>query len=200
VEDLAQWFRDPQGVKDSTTVAWFNLPSIPPLTINNPMNYAPSGGSTERITMTGQGNWNAGYSVSFKESSTLLSTMALLWADLDKDFKYLDWPTAEVKGAECGLYLCVKEFDTKVVNGKVIETSKETPWTRDKGSYQVLGGPRDDPLVNQNLLDIDLGKTQRTNLQIVVPGKSLNGPFSITQAGVCGLIYYINKSLDDGTL
>jgi hypothetical protein len=43
-------------------------------------------------------------------------------------------------------------------------------------------------------------KTPRTGLRMVTTEDSPNGPFNITQAGVCGLVYHIHKALDDGSV
>jgi hypothetical protein len=198
VPDLAQWFQDPDGVKEAVDISYFNLPTLPDpqLTINNPVDYSASNNSTERITMTGRSNWNAGYCIDFKNSSTLLGTMALLWADLDSNFKYPNWAQADVKGAECALYLCIKEFETKIINGQLTKSSKEVDWTRDRNSYQIVSGKPDNSSMNENLRDPDLDELTRTDLQLVASGKR----FAISQAGVAGLIDYINKAFDDGTL
>jgi hypothetical protein len=81
--------------------------------------------------MSAQSNWNAGFSASFRDMPTLINSMALLWADLDKDFKYRDWANTPVKATECVLHLCVKKFETKVVSGRVFGSSKEVPMISD---------------------------------------------------------------------
>jgi hypothetical protein len=127
--------------------------------------------------------------------------MALMWADLDQGNKYVDWPNAHVMASECGLYLCVKEFITNVSNGTTQETSTEIASTRAISSYQVIGAPPQTTLAIVNLMDKNLS-TQRTDLEIQLPDgtTSPQGPFNISQAGVCGLIQAITKAFDDGTL
>jgi hypothetical protein len=125
--------------------------------------------------------------------------MALIWADLDADYKYPDWLNADVKAAGCGLYLCVKEFYTLVTDGQLKEKTKEVDWTRLPESYQVIDDSTKSKSVHGNLHDLDLGKTKRTDLLLGIPRKSSN-MFAMTQAGVCGLIEYISKAFDDGTL
>ncbi|OCK99405.1 uncharacterized protein K441DRAFT_652915 [Cenococcum geophilum 1.58] len=197
VADLAALFRDPNGVQTSTNITWYLLPHG--LNINNPNDYTVANGSKERITMTGQANWNAGHTIKFKNSSTLLATMSLLWADLDENDEYPDWPNANIKATECGLYLCVKEFQTNMTNGTISETSKEISSSRDPSSYlRKKDGPQDTDY--HNLLDNPLD-VERTDLEIKMPdGSPPHEPFRMNQAGVCGLIYYVAKAFDDGTL
>ncbi|KAJ9604209.1 hypothetical protein H2200_011043 [Cladophialophora chaetospira] len=202
--DLARRFGDPDGVQGAVNLTWKNLPNKPAeLTINNPDNYDPPGSSIERITMTGLANWAPPWSISFTNSSTLLATMSLLWADLDEDNRYPDWPNTHVLGEECGLYLCVKRFDTAVVNGTVTQNSTEVSSKRKIASYQQLGAIPESTLVYPNLWDPDLDTIKRTDLEIELPEvlqSSGDRSFSITQAGVCGLINEVNKALDDGTM
>jgi len=183
-------------VQTSTNITWYLLPHG--LNINNPNDYTVANGSKERITMTGQANWNAGYTIKFKNSSTLLATMSLLWADLDENDEYPHWPNANIKATECGLYLCVKEFQTNMTNGTISETSKEISSSRDPSSYlRKKDGPQDTDFYH-DLLDNPLD-VERTDLEIKMPDGS-HEPFRMNQAGVCGLIYYIAKAFDDGTL
>jgi hypothetical protein len=94
-----------------------------------------------------------------------------------------------------------KEFTTSVSNGKTKETSTEIASTRAINSYQVKEAPPQTTLVIENLMDTDL-TTKKADLEIQLPDgtTSLQGPFNINQAGVCGLIQAITKPFDDGTL
>jgi hypothetical protein len=174
---------------------------MPNATINNPVDYVMDN-STDRITMSVQSNWNAGYSASFKTMPTLLNSLALLWADLDKD-RYTDWANVPIQAAECALYLCVKEFNTTIQGGQVKEFSQEVSWTRAPNSYQLVNAPQNNTNTTliQNLLDTNLATTQRTDLQLLSPSRYLpKGPFNISQAGIGGLVYYIDRAFDDRTL
>jgi hypothetical protein len=152
--------------------------------------------------MTTQSNTGALTSNSFKNMTTLLNSMSFLWADLDNDFRYSNWTNVSIQATECALYLCVKEFNTRVTSGKVLESSNEVSWARDKDSYQVVNPSRQmNSTSNANLLDDNLDEIERTDLRLLSLGGHLpKGPFNISQAGVGGLIYYIDRALDDRTL
>ncbi|KAI9657440.1 MAG: hypothetical protein M1821_003122 [Bathelium mastoideum] len=196
--DQASWFQDPKGVVGGANITWFKLPGNG-LNMNNPNNYAFSNGSTERITMSGQVNRDPNKSISFTNSSTLLFSMAVMWADLDKDYTYSNWPTTNFTARECGLYLCVKEFQSSVVNGTLNEMARETASTRDASSYQVVGSPPQPSLKIESLYDSNASVT-RSDLRIQAPNNAQFKNVSISQAGVRGLIWYVKHAFDDGSM
>lgn len=71
---LASWFQDPDGVKLSVPLKWYDLPTSPTMTINNPVDYETDK-STERIIMTAQCSWSAQNSRSFWTTPTFLSSI-----------------------------------------------------------------------------------------------------------------------------
>ena len=168
--------------------------------MNNPDNYNFNDGSTERITMSGQANWDPTQSISFKSSSTFLFSMSVMWADLNKDFTYPDWPRAKISATECGLYLCIKELSTDTKNGTLTETSKEIAATREVGSYQDIGAPTEQSLEIRALYD----DAKRSDLQIRMPHDSLSlshfDYVNVSQSAIKGLIWYFNNAFDDGSL
>ncbi|KAL9617807.1 MAG: hypothetical protein Q9160_007412 [Pyrenula sp. 1 TL-2023] len=197
--DGANLFQDPKGVLGRVNLTTYHIPKTG-LFINNPVNYTFSNGSTERLTMTALANYNAGYSVTFQNSSTLLFSFQAIWSDLDEHYRYVDWgaPNAKVLATECGLYLCIKEFDTAVNNGIVTETSREITSTREISSYQIKGRHPETALVIRNLQDY---WHEMTDLQMKSPHGSLpdsSNTVNISQAGVCGLSYHLNKAFDGG--
>jgi hypothetical protein len=200
VAPLSAWFQDPDGVRQAVDVAWWNLKLSSGLeqTINNPVDYRSL--STERVTMTGLVNWAAPFTRSFTNHSTLLTSMSYMWADMDADNRYKNWTQADVKASECGLYLCVNEYETEIIGGTVSERAREVSAQRKVGSYQVQGSDPETSLSIINLLDANL-RTQRTDLEIEVPASTATqGPFRMTQAGVTGLITAITGFFDDGAM
>ncbi|KAL9107826.1 MAG: hypothetical protein Q9227_007341 [Pyrenula ochraceoflavens] len=201
IADLAAWFGDPKGV-NGANITWFVLPGNG-LNMNNPDDYTFGDGSTERITMTGQANWDPKQSISFKNSSTFLFSMSVMWANLDKDYKYPDWPRTNVSATECSLYLCVKNFDTHITNGTLTENSTEIASVREMNSYQPLGALVDSTPAIEPLYDWNQ-TLERTDLQIRLPRNSstLNqfDHVNVSQPAVEGLVWYLNHAFDDGSL
>lgn len=123
-----------------------------------------------------------------------------MWSELDDGYRYSDWAFAGINASECGLYLCVKEYNTSIDNGVISESSREVASTREMNSYHIVGDPPETELMVQDLQDY---WSKRTDLQIKPPPSLLPNQtdvFNISQAGVCGLSYYLNKAFDDGTL
>ena len=199
--DQAAWFGDPNGVTDGPTITWTILPQQG-LNINNPVDYTWGDGSTERTTMSAQVNWDPKQSMTFQNSSTLLLWVALMWADLDQDYRYPDWPHQNVNARECGLYLCVKEFSSSVTNGTLTETSKEVASTRETTSFQREGQPPQPSLEFGPLYNPvkPVANDTRSDLRINATSSNLPASVSISQAGIQGLIYYLWHAFDDGSM
>ncbi|KAI9664691.1 MAG: hypothetical protein M1821_006138 [Bathelium mastoideum] len=204
--DQAGWFGDPQGVYEEVNETFFVIPDG--LNMNNPVNYSYGQGSTERITMSGQANWDPNSSITFKNSSTLLFSMSIMWADLDRDYKFPDWSNSNVSAVECGLYLCVKEFNSSLQNGTLNETSREVAATREIGSYQQLDQPAEDSLKIYPLYDMGTVNTslQLSDLQIQRPANTSSSNttqpafFNISAPGVRGLMWYLSYTFDDRSM
>ncbi|KAI9701620.1 MAG: hypothetical protein M1820_006391 [Bogoriella megaspora] len=203
--DAAAFIQDPEGVQGPVNLTTYTIIKTG-LFINNPNSYGATSGSngsstsTERLTMTGLANWNPGFSSTFWNSSTLLFSMQAMWSELDDSYRYSDWEFAGINASECGLYLCVKEYNTTINNSVISESSREVASTREIHSYHSAEDPPETELTIQNLQNFS---SKRTDLQILPPDGSLSSHtevFNISQAGVCGLSYYLNKAFDDGTL
>jgi hypothetical protein len=113
---------------------------------------------------------------------------------------------------ECGLYLCIKEYNSKVINGSLVEESKEIVANRDQASFAL------DISADNATLSFAHGRTspdvdalfsnttffRRTPLVIKLPPSSIlsnldNNQVSIPQKAIDGLSSYILSLFDQGT-
>lgn len=89
--------------------------------------------------MTGFGTSNESQSISFGSKNTLIWSMTMIRIS---DPNAL-WQDVSVTATECGLWYCVKNYDSTVKNGNLIELSSPAPSTRLHDSWQVTQEERD---------------------------------------------------------
>lgn len=146
--------------------------------------------------------------ISLQDISTMLLSVSLLKADQlpDNGSSYSDWASIPVSATECGLYLCVQEFNTTMVNGTLHDDSRVVSSRRVPESYQWL-----DDLFSklgwseQTEHFNDTFWAPRSDLQLAPPddsSASLNtlSNISIPQDSLNSVIFYLNRTFDDGAL
>lgn len=145
--------------------------------------------------MTGYGTSNASQSLSFSSKETLLWSMAMI--KLAGADTFSEWPKPPVTALECGLWYCVNEYSSVVVNGSLVETSAPASSTRSPKSWQVL------PLSEQPHFTVqqkiknpppdtlnyyeDSSSLLRTDLQ-------LGAGFNLTQTAIYGIGKAMNET------
>jgi hypothetical protein len=94
------------------------------------------------VLMTARSNVAPSQTISFKNSTTLLWSAAILQvpnstAKLDGSAQWEEPNALNVQATECALHLCIKEYTSQMLNGKILENFTDIASTRDPGSWQV---------------------------------------------------------------
>ena len=175
--------------------------------------YSYSTNIPEPVFATALSDLRPSVSLTFQDATTLLYSTTILrvpdssvvngiWADSD----------IVVEAAECGIYLCVKEFASGVVNGILSETSRDISSARDADSYKITISDVTcegdcgtyDFQVSTDVDAIFSNETYftREDLSIQVPPStpSHNGlqHVNVSQAGIDSLSSYILSLFDEG--
>ncbi len=115
-----------------------------------------------------------------------------------------------VEALECGIYICVKEFESRVQNGALFESYKEVSSARDPDSFKVIiqdatcGGycGTYDFGVSTKVDAIFSNETyfNRENLAIRAPANvnSRNNLYNVSQTGIDSLSSYVLSLFDEG--
>lgn len=167
------------------------------------------GMSASPVIMTTLGNLRPSESLTFRSSTTLLYSISILRVPV-ADFPLVGvWQSSNpaVQAMECGLYLCLREYTSKVQSGTLIETAKEIASTRSAQSFQVAIQEDQNVIryegVNTTVDALYSNNTYfpRTDLQIDVPEEldTLNHVefVNISQAGIDGLSTYLTSLFED---
>lgn len=85
--------------------------------------------------MIGSGTNNKSYSISLGSKDTLIWSITLIRIADPKT----KWPNSSVTAAECGLWYCVRNYSSKVENGKLIEVSSHASSTRSPADFWQNG-------------------------------------------------------------
>lgn len=90
--------------------------------------------------LTSYGTANASQTNSLRDIDTLIWSMSIIRVKPDiPSTKVLRWPDIPVEAVECGLYYCVNEYTSQVVNSTLHETVKEkTQVRRNPASWRPL--------------------------------------------------------------
>ncbi|KAL8685577.1 MAG: hypothetical protein Q9224_005763 [Gallowayella concinna] len=106
-------------------------------------------------------------------------------------------PNSPVTAFECGLWYCVNEYSSAVVNGSLVETSASAPSTRSPKSWQVLPLPEQPHFTVQQKIKNpppdtlnyyeDSSSLLRTDLQ-------LGAGFNLTQRAIYGIGKAMNET------
>jgi hypothetical protein len=184
------------------------------LSINNRANDAEFRTRAWPVVATAFSDLRPSTSLTFKQSTTLLFSTTVLRVP-DSDFPAEGaWPQgdAAVEATECGIYLCIKEYDSRVENGLLIENSKVVSAVRNPKSFNVTidgsvcGGDCGylDFRISTEVDALFSNTTffPRTDLKIDLPrGVSSNNGLAsvnVTQAGVDSLSSFILSLSDQG--
>jgi hypothetical protein len=166
------------------------------------------------VVATAFSNLRPSTSLTFEDSTTLLFSTTVLRVP-DSDFPVQGaWPQggAAVEATECGIYLCIKEYNSTVESGMLVERSKVVNAVRNPKSFNVT--------IDGNVCDGDCGHLvfrvstdvdalysnttyfPRTDLMIDLPRgvPSNNGlrSVNVSQAGVDSLSSFILTLFDQG--
>jgi hypothetical protein len=184
-------------------------------TIETPNQYFSD--QSEPVVMVARSNLAPSQAVSFKNATTLPWSTAVLRvpnASFLTDGMWTDLTALNVKATECGLYLCIKEYTSKVENAQLIETSTEISSKCDENSFQVAfspEGPLPDSYVytdvspHADALYTNTTFFPRTDLSITVPPSNAAAAandlhiVNAMQEGINTLSHYISTLFDDGT-
>ena len=126
--------------------------------------------------MVGFGTGNGSQSISFGSKDTLIWSMTMIRVSNPE----ASWPSSHVIAAECGLWYCVRNYDSLVKDGNLIEIESPAPSMRSKNSWQLSNSPasRHGPKVEDPTLSFGTSSIyNRTDLQ-------LNDRFNVSQAAV----------------
>lgn len=188
---------------NDTMTEWY-LPNG--LRLNNlnafPRNDVSYPGTT---VMTAQVSLDPDQTITFQDMSTLLMSVSLLKADQlpDNSSSYLKWANTAVSGTECGLYFCIQEHNTTMVNGTLHDESRSISIQKQPGTFEWLSGePEKQGWKTQNELFNDVFWSPRSDLQLTPAedSNSLNdiSHTNITQDSIDSLIFYLNSTFNGG--
>lgn len=179
------------------------------LNINNRAHDYSTYDSALPVLMTTLANLRPSDTLTFRSFTTLLFSLSVLRVPPSSFPEAATWPTANptIQATECGLYLCVKEYSSKVENGDLVEVSTEVASVRSSESFQVNFNQEQNTIryfgVSPAVDALYSNATYfpRTDLQIEVPSsiKSANGLrfVNVSQAGIDGISSFIMSNFDD---
>jgi hypothetical protein len=209
-------------------MAWFFPTPTKSQTGNGPENltsyYLPNGlnlnnrkesyyASSEPVMLTSKATLRPSETITFQNSTTLLFSTSVLRVP-PSDFPVGGtWQSThiDISAVECGLYLCIKEYNSKVVDGSLVEDSKEIAATRDPDSFSVqlddagtLSFPEGKVSPDVDALYSNVTFFPRTALVIKMPPMSNssnlnNKQVDIPQRAIDSLSSYILSIFDEGT-
>ena len=165
------------------------------------------------VVATARSNLRPSMSLTFQDATTLLYSTTVLRVPDSSYPQRAVWPDAGivVEALECGIYFCVKEFDSRVENGVLKESSRDISSVRDPDSFQVYIKPQTcggfcgthDFRVSTEVDAIFSNETYfpRHDLSIQAPGntQSRSNLYNVSQAGIDGLSSYVLSLFDEGT-
>lgn len=140
--------------------------------------------------MVGFGTNNGSQSISFGSKDTLIWSMTMVRV-LNPEAL---WPSSPVIAAECGLWYCVRNYDSLVKDGNLIEVESPAPSMRSNNSWHLsrFFPPLSDSQIGRKVEDTTLGFGissiyNRTDLQ-------LDDRFNVSQAAVYGISNLMNTT------
>lgn len=142
--------------------------------------------------MTGFGTGNESQSISFGSKDTLIWSMTIIRLSNTE----VVWPRSPVTAAECGLWYCVRNYDSMVRDGNLVEFFSPAPSMRSHDSWQSSRSLPPPYWENSsgNLSFGILSVETVTDLQ-------LGGRFNVSDAAVYGISNLMNttftRSSDD---
>ena len=169
--------------------------------------------NSESVVATALSDLRPSKSLTFRDATTLLfSTTILRVPDSSYPVDAI-WPDSGlvIEAAECGIYLCVKEFQSKVQDGVFVEESREISSIRDPHSFnpslsRECGGYCDsfDFRVSTKVDALFANETyfRRTDLSIEVPTSHQSSNelkrVNVSQASIDSLSSYVWSLFDEG--
>jgi hypothetical protein len=209
-------------------MVWFSPTTAESQTENGPENltsyYLPNGlnlnnrkeyyyVSSKPVMLISKATLKPSETITFQNSTTLLFSTSVLRVP-PSDFPVGGtWQSThiDISAVECWLYLCIKEFNSKVVNNSLVEDSKEIAATRDPDSFSVnlgdagtLSFPEGKVSPDVDALYSNVTLFPRTPLVIKMPPMSNssnlnNKQVDIPQKVIDSLSFYILSIFDEGT-
>lgn len=130
---------EPDG-NDPVDLTTYSLPNGLALDNRDPNQYYSD--QSNPVLMTARGNVAPSQTVSFKDATTLLWSAAILQVPnasiaIDGYGQWIDPTVLNVQATECALYLCIKEYTSRMLDGQLLETFTDVSSTRDANSWQV---------------------------------------------------------------
>jgi hypothetical protein len=185
------------------------------LNINNRRAGTSQGYRAKAMVATAFTNLNPSTSLTFTDSSTLLFATTIMRIN-DTDYPEEGfWPANPViEAAECGIYLCIKEFDSSVEDGVLHEQTREIASQRENRSWEIAipDSACEGPCgvfnftgVNTSVDALFANSTffPRSDLSIrVPPGTASNNDLqrvNVSQDGIDSLSSYLWNFFDEGT-
>lgn len=136
--------------------------------------------------MAGFGTGNGSQSISFGSKDTLIWSMTMIRLSNPN----AAWPSSPVTASECGLWYCVKNYDSLIKDGNLIEIESPAPsmksknsWHLDKFGLSEVRGKDKDTTLSFGISSI----FNRTDLQ-------LGDRFFVSQAAVYGISNLMNTT------
>ena len=146
--------------------------------------------------MTGFGTGNESQSISFGSKDTLIWSMTMIRV-LDPDEV---WSNSSVIAVECGLWYCVRNYDSMVKDGNLIEVVSPVTSMRSHNSWQWSFHPSeygDYDEENKGPDTLSFGETSGDNITDL----QLDDRFNVSEAAVYGISNLMNttftRSADD---
>lgn len=137
--------------------------------------------------MIGLGTNNGSQSITFSSKDTLIWSMTMIRV-LNPE---APWPSSPVIAAECGLWYCVKNYDSMVKDGNLIEVESPAPSMKSNNSWHLFGYPSsgvESQVKNTETLSFGISSVYHlTDLQ-------LDDRFNVSQPAVYGISSFMNTT------
>jgi hypothetical protein len=175
----------------------FGLPNG--LQMENPtgFRYSGNGDNGDGVLMVTFGTSNASLTNSLQQIDTLILAMSILRMRPDPNNSSAAWPAAPLEASECGLYYCVKRYNSRVESGALKEIEEiMSNATRSSNSWKIVSPYSEDELdedtdpamVNSIAFNGISSYFSRTDLM-------LGGSFNISQESVDSISSYVKTQL-----
>jgi hypothetical protein len=68
--------------------------------------------------------------VAFLDKNTLVMGASTLRAQYDPQKQWSNWPSVNFTAVDSALYFCIRRYNSRVINGRLVENSTEVASTR----------------------------------------------------------------------
>jgi hypothetical protein len=155
------------------------------------LNNLRDGQWSQMVYMTMAGTPHPGKTIKMGGVDTLIWSQSVIKVEVPESLENALWPDFPVHATECALYYCVREYDSEVNNGTLVERSVElTNEKRDPESWQIsriasaTGGTLSDSFNKSIAFDKTQSFPRRTDLR-------LGDRFNLSQAAVDSISHFV---------